>query len=357
MVSAVNATAADRELEQELRERRPTLSVVIPVYNEEENVEPLCEELFRVLEELGRPYEVVIADDGSTDRTVSILTGLQSRYPRLRLITLRRHMGQTAALSAGIDHARGDVIVTMDGDRQNDPADIPRLLEKLAEGYDVVSGWRRDRKDPFWRRRLPSAIANWIISRLSGVYLHDYGCTLKAYRRDVLRDVRLYGEMHRFVPIYAAWQGARVVELPVNHRPRTRGKSKYGLGRTFRVVLDLVLLKFLDRYGQRPMHLFGGFGLISIGLGLVAFAVAVYFKLARLGWLTALGIPESAGKDFVETPLPLLVVLFVLTGVLSILMGLLAEMVMRTYYEAQGKPAYLVREVLEVGQPAREERK
>lgn len=327
----------------------PSISVVIPVFNEEENVEPLCSELFAVLDGLGQPYEVIFADDGSTDGTVTRLRELQTRFPRLRIVTLRRHMGQTAALSAGIDHARGDIIITLDGDRQNDPADIPRLLEKLREGYDVVSGWRRDRKDPFWRRKLPSMIANWIISRLSGVHLHDYGCTLKAYRRQVLSDVRLYGEMHRFVPVYAAWQGARVTEIPVNHRPRTHGKSKYGLGRTFRVVLDLVLLKFLDRYGQRPMHLFGGFGLLSIGLGVLAFLVALYYKMARLGWLTPLGIPESAGKDFVETPLPLLVVLFTLTGVLSILMGLLAEMVMRTYYEAQGKPPYLIRQVLEVG--------
>lgn len=337
-------------------EERPLISVVIPVYNEEENVEPLCAELFAVLDGLGRAYEVIFADDGSTDGTVQVLSGLQSRYPKLRIITLRRHMGQTAALSAGIDHARGDVIVTLDGDRQNDPADIPRLLDLLEQGYDVVSGWRKSRQDPFWTRRLPSKVANWIISRLSGVHLHDYGCTLKAYRREVLADVRLYGEMHRFVPIYAAWQGASVTEIPVNHRPRIRGKSKYGLGRTFRVVLDLLLLRFLDRYGQRPMHLFGGFGLISIGLGLLAFLVALYFKLARLGWLSALGIPESAGKDFVETPLPLLVVLFTLTGILSILMGLLAEMVMRTYYEAQGKRPYLVGRVLEVKQTGQRQR-
>ena len=325
------------------------LSIVIPVYNEAENVEPLCAELFEVLRELGRPFEVIFCDDGSTDGTVPCLRQLMARYPELRIITLRRHLGQTAALSAGIDHAQGTVIVTMDGDRQNDPHDIPRLLELLAEGYDVVSGWRQDRKDPFLSRRLPSILANRLISWLSGVRLHDYGCTLKAYRRTVLDGVRLYGEMHRFVPIYAAWQGASVTEVAVNHRPRTKGRSKYGIGRTFRVVLDLVLLKFLDRYGQRPMHLFGGFGLLSIAVGVGCGLWALYYKLAKLGWLTWLGVAPEQGKDFVETPLPLLVVLFGLSGVLSILMGLLAEMVMRTYYEAQGKPAYQVRDVLEVG--------
>ncbi len=330
----------------------PELSVVIPVYNEADNVEPLCAELFDVLESLGVAYEVIFCDDGSTDATVERLTSMLRRYPQLRVIRLRRHLGQTAALSAGIDHARGSILITMDGDRQNDPRDIPRLLALLKEGYDVVSGWRKDRKDPFLSRRLPSMLANRLISRISGVRLHDYGCTLKAYRRAVLDGVRLYGEMHRFVPIYAAWQGARVTELVVNHRPRTRGKSKYGIGRTFRVVLDLLLLKFLDRYGQRPMHLFGGFGLVSILLGLACAAWAVYYKVAKLGWLGWLGVGPESGKDFVETPLPLLVVLFVLTGILSILMGLLAEMVMRTYYESQGKPAYQVRDVLELSSVA-----
>ncbi len=322
--------------------------MVIPVFNEADNVEPLCAELFDVLESLGADYEVIFCDDGSTDGTVERLRSLLARYPRLRVIRLRRHMGQTAALSAGIDHSRGAVLVTMDGDMQNDPRDIPRLIALLKEGYDVVSGWRKNRKDPFLSRRLPSMLANRLISRISGVYLHDYGCTLKAYRRSVLDGVRLYGEMHRFVPIYAVWQGARVTEIVVNHRPRTKGRSKYGISRTFRVVLDLLLLKFLDRYGQRPMHLFGGFGLFSVLAGIGCAVWAVYYKLAKLGWLRWLGVSPQSGKDFVETPLPLLVVLFVLTGILSILMGLLAEMVMRTYYESQGKPAYQVRDVLEL---------
>jgi glycosyltransferase involved in cell wall biosynthesis len=323
------------------------ISVVIPVYNEADNVEPLCEELHRVLEQSGLEFEVLFCDDGSTDGTPSRVRALLERYPRVRLASLRRHMGQTAALSAGFDLARGDVIVTMDGDLQNDPADIPRLLATLKEGYDVVSGWRHDRKDPWLRRRLPSQLANRLISWLSGVPLHDYGCTLKAYRAEILRGIRLYGEMHRFIPIYAAWQGARLTELVVQHRSRRRGQSKYGMGRTFRVVLDLALLKFLDRYAQRPMHLFGGFGWWSFAAGILSFGAAVYFKMAKLGWLQRLGITPEHGKDFVETPLPLLVVLFFLAGILSILMGLLAEMVMRTYYESQGKSAYLLREVVE----------
>jgi glycosyltransferase involved in cell wall biosynthesis len=322
----------------------PQLSVIVPVYNEAENVTPLCDELHGVLEAAGVDFELIFADDGSSDGTAESLAGLQQRHPRVRVVTLRRRLGQTAALSAGIDAARGAVLVPMDGDLQNDPGDIPRLLAKLDQGHDVVSGWRRARKDPWLNRRLPSRIANWLISRLTGVRLHDYGCTLKAYRRDVLEDVRLYGEMHRFVPIYAAWQGARVAELEVNHRPRTRGRSKYGIGRTVRVVLDLLLLVFLDRYAQRPMHLFGGIGLLNYAAAAASFLVALYFKLVKLGYFTSWGLdPTRHGKDFVESPLPLLVVLFFLTGTLSVLMGLLAEMVMRTYYESQGKKTYRVR--------------
>lgn len=322
----------------------PSLSVIIPVHNEADNVEELCRELHAVLDPRALDFEVIFADDASNDPTPHILAELSARYPRVRVLTLRRRLGQTAALSAGIDQARGAVLVPMDGDLQNDPADVPNLIARLDNGVDVVSGWRRHRKDNWLNRRFPSRIANWLISHISGVRLHDYGCTLKAYRRDVLEDVRLYGEMHRFVPIYAAWQGARVVEMEVNHRPRKRGRTKYGMGRTIRVVLDLMLLVFLDRYAQRPMHLFGGIGMLNYAAATIGAGLAIYFKAAKLGWLMAFGITAAAGKDFVESPLPLLVVLFFLTGTLSVLMGLLAEMVMRTYYESQGKTTYRVRE-------------
>lgn len=316
---------------------RLDVSVIIPVYNEEASVGPLYAELSAVLSRLGHGYEILFVDDGSTDATAAKLAEIAARDQAVRLVSLRRNSGQTAAMSAGIDLARGDVLIPMDGDGQNDPADIPRLLDQLRAGCDVVSGWRRNRQDPWLTRTLPSRLANWVISRLSGVRLHDYGCTLKAYRREVLAGVRLYGEMHRFVPIYAVWQGGRVSEIEVNHRPRRAGKSKYGLGRTLRVVLDLVLIKFLDRYGQRPMHLFGGFGLASIGASGLVFLLMLWFKFAK-----SLGLAAEK-KDFVETPLPLVVVLLFLTGVLSILMGLLAELVMRTYYESQGKRTYLIR--------------
>ena len=313
------------------------LSVIIPVYNEQDSVGPLHAELSDVLGGLGLRYEILFIDDGSTDGTGKKLAEIELADPSVRIVSLRRNSGQTAAISAGIDLARGDVLIPMDGDGQSDPADIPRLLEKLGAGHDVVSGWRRNRRDPWLRRTLPSRLANWAISRLSGVRLHDYGCTLKAYRREVLAGVRLYGEMHRFVPIYAAWQGGQVTEIEVSHRPRTSGRSKYGLGRTLRVVLDLVLIKFLDRYGQRPIHLFGGFGLASIAASVFVFLVTLWFKFADV-----LGYAQHQ-KDFVETPLPLVVVLLFLTGVSSILMGLLAEMVMRTYYESQDKRTYLIR--------------
>jgi glycosyltransferase involved in cell wall biosynthesis len=332
----------------------PELSIIVPVFNEADNLKALCSEVHAVLAPSGIDFELIFADDGSSDETPRVLGELRQRFPRVRVVTLRRNSGQTAALSAAIDRSRGHVLVPMDGDLQNDPADIPRLLEKLREGYDVVSGWRRDRKDPLLSRRLPSRFANRLIAWLSGMPLHDFGCTLKAYRRDVLQGVRLYGEMHRFVPIYAAWQGAHVTEIAVNHRARTRGRSKYGLGRTFRVVLDLVVLRFLDRYAQRPMHLFGGFGLWFLLAAFVAFAVAVFFKLVKQAgtrWFEP-DFVANFGKDFVENPLLLLVVLFALAGILSMLMGLLAEMVMRTYFESQGKTTYLVRETPEQGRAA-----
>jgi glycosyltransferase involved in cell wall biosynthesis len=307
---------------------RPRLSVIIPVYNEQDNVGELYD---RLAASIGPEDEVIFVDDGSVDATHDRLLHATANDARVRIIRFRRNFGQTAALSAGIDHALGDIIVPMDGDLQNDPTDIPRLLEKLDEGYDVVSGWRINRQDPL-RRRLPSQIANRIISWISGVRLHDYGCSLKAYRRDVLEDVRLYGEMHRFVPIYASWQGARVAELPVTHHPRTRGKSNYGIERTLKVVLDLIVVKFLSSYATKPIYVFGGFGIASLLLAGLTFLWMLYYKIAGL-------------KDFVQTPLPLVVAMFLLVGCLGVLLGLVAELSVRTYYESQGKRTYAIRSI------------
>jgi glycosyltransferase involved in cell wall biosynthesis len=307
--------------------QRAAISVVIPVYNEELNVGRMYESLAAALDETA---EFIFVDDGSSDQTFARLREIASSDPRVRLLRLARNFGQTAALSAGIDHARGEIIVPIDGDLQNDPTDIPRLLATLDQGYDVVSGWRKDRQDNF-RRRLPSVIANRLISWISGVHLHDYGCSLKAYRRDVIKDVRLYGEMHRFVPIYATWQGARVTELPVKHHARVAGKSKYGLERTLKVVLDMVVVKFLSSYATKPIYVFGGFGLVSLFASFAAFMLMLYFKF-------------TGYADFIETPLPLVVVMLFLVGCLSILLGLVAELSIRTYYESQGKRTYRVRE-------------
>jgi len=309
-------------------ERTPEISIIVPVYNEELNVGELHERLRQALVDVNA--ELIFVDDGSRDSTPARLREIAQRDPSVRLIRFRRNFGQTAALSAGIDHARGRVIVPIDGDLQNDPADIPRLLAKLNEGYDVVSGWRIHRKDPL-HRRLPSVIANRLISWISGVRLHDYGCSLKAYRRSVLKDVRLYGEMHRFVPIYASWQGARVTEMPVNHYPRTRGKSNYGIERTLKVILDLIVVKFLSSYATKPIYIFGGFGALSFLMSMAAFVLMVYYKL-------------TGQKSFVETPLPLVVVMFLLVGSLSLLLGLVAELTVRTYYESQGKRTYALAE-------------
>lgn len=319
-----------------LLDPKPEVSVVIPFYNEEQNVLPLLEELYRELRRLGRPFEVVGVDDGSTDATFARLRSFAARERSLRCVRFRRNFGQTAAMSAGIEAARGDVIVPMDGDMQNDPADIGKLLDVLhgPPGYDVVSGWRKDRKDKELGRKLPSRIANRLISAISGVTLHDYGCSLKAYRREVLEDVKLYGEMHRFIPVYASWRGAKVTEIVVNHRARRAGRSNYGLGRTGKVILDLMVVKFLGSYATKPIYLFGGFGLISLLAAFGAFAAALALKLAGY-------------KDLVQTPLPLLGVLFAVGGALGLLMGLLAELVVRTYYESQGKRPYVIAEELD----------
>jgi glycosyltransferase involved in cell wall biosynthesis len=328
------------------------LSVLIPVFNEVDNVEPLHAELDAVLRCLAIRYELIFVNDGSTDGTAAKLEAIQGRDPEhVRVVFLGRNCGQTAALSAALDQARGEVLVPIDGDRQNDPADIPRLLEQLDAGHDVVSGWRKDRHDALVSRKVPSWIANRLIARLSGVHLHDFGCTLKAYRRRVLEGVRLYGEMHRFIPIFAAWQGARVTELVVNHRPRTAGKTKYGLGRTFNVVLDLILIRFLQRYAQRPLHFFGRFGLWSFGLGVFCFVAMLYFKYLFPWPLTSWG-GDSDPKTFIETPLPSLIVMFFLAGGMSILLGILAEVNMRTYYESQAKTTYLISEIRQRSSPS-----
>jgi len=307
------------------------ISVVVPFYNEDASAADLLKQLFSVDYAPQGLAEVICVNDGSTDRTASVLNSVSTSDGRCKVVHLSRNMGQTAALMAGISYATGDVIVTMDGDLQNDPNDIPNLLAKIDEGYDVVSGWRRSRRDPWLTRVMPSRIANTLISLISGVKLRDYGCTLKAYRRSVLKNVRLYGEMHRFIPIYATWEGARVVEVPVTHHPRTHGKSKYGISRTIKVILDLLVVKFLASYSQKPIYVFGSFGLLNFALSLLCVGGMIYFKF----W---------GEKSFIQTPLPQLVILFVLMGFVSLLMGLIAEIQMRTYYESQGKTVYLVRE-------------
>jgi glycosyltransferase involved in cell wall biosynthesis len=311
---------------------KPEISVVIPVYNEADNVEDLHRELTAALEPMARPYEILVVDDGSTDATLERLLAIEARDPRLRVLRLRRNFGQTAAFSAGFDHAGGDVVVTSDGDLQNDPRDIPRVVERLEQGdFDLVCGWREKRQDPL-SKRLPSFFANRLISWATGVRLHDYGCSLKAMRADVVKGLRLYGEMHRFIPAVASWMGVSVAELAVNHRPRTRGSSKYGIGRTVRVLLDLFTVKFLLQYGTRPAHLFGLLGLGSGGAGL---AILAHLAYVRLFADTAIG-----GR-----PLLFLGGLLFLAGLLLVNFGLMAELLVRTYYESQGKPIYVVKEL------------
>jgi glycosyltransferase involved in cell wall biosynthesis len=312
----------------------PDVSVIVLVYNEVDSVEPLHRELMGVMEALGPTFEVLYIDDGSRDGSTERLGQLASRDARVRVVSFRRNFGQTAAVQAGIDNSRGDILVFLDGDMQNDPHDIPHLLEKINEGYDVVSGWRRDRHDDA-TRVLPSRVANWLIAWVTGVQLSDFGCTLKAYRREVIQDVKLYGEMHRFIPVYASMVGARITELPVNHRPRTYGKSKYSLSRTSRVALDLITVKLLGSYSTKPMYFFGfaGFGLWAIALVLAA--IVIIQKL----------LPPYVYAH--NNPLLLLSVVLVIVGVQFILMGLLAELAVRTYHESQGKPTYVVREIIE----------
>ena len=309
------------------------ISVVVPVFNEAEGLPPLYATLCEALAALPGPAEVVFVDDGSRDRSADLLEEFALADPRIHVIRLRRNYGQTAAMMAGIQHSTGDVIVPMDADGQNDPRDIPLLLAKLEEGFDVVSGWRRQREDKALSRRLPSVVANRLISWVMGVHLHDYGCTMKAYRREVLEDVRLYGEMHRFIPIFAAWEGARVAEVPVRHHARKFGASNYGIGRVMRVLLDLLTLFFIGRALDRPMQFFG-----KVGLGALAAAVGAF------GWALALRL---GGTSLIQTPLPLLAATLGLSGVLFLLLGIMSEIQSRTYFEAQGKAPYKIRSVVQ----------
>ena len=301
------------------------------MFNEAENVAPLCDALTPALDDLNYNYEVIFINDGSTDGTGANLASAAKSNTLFKVVDFRRNVGQTAAMMAGIDHASGEIIVPMDGDLQNDPADIAILLQKLEEGFEVVSGWRRNRKDHYLSRVLPSKIANRIISWVSGVRLKDYGCTLKAYRREVLKGYRLYGEMHRFVPVYAKWQGARITEVAVSHSPRKFGKSKYGATRVFKILLDLMVVKFLTQYDTKPIYIFGMVGMGFLGMSLFAGIWALYLKFFE-------------GTSFVQTPLPLLFTLGFITAVMCLLMGLLAEVMVRVYYESQGKSQYTVRQ-------------
>ena len=312
-------------------ETAPELSLFLPVLNEEDNLQPMHAKIREALNSLGRTAEVIYVDDGSTDKSLNILREIARGDERVRVISLRRNYGQTAAMAAGIDAAKGEILIPMDADLQNDPKDIAKLLEKLNEGYDVVSGWRKNRKDKLIMRKIPSWIANSVISKIGGVPLHDYGCSLKAYRRDVLQDVKLYGEMHRFIPIYASWAGARVTEIPVDHHARTMGKSKYGISRTLKVVFDLMTIKFMASYQTKPIYVFGTFGMLAFFLAVIAGIWAFFLKFVE-------------GVSFILTPLPIIAIVMLAISVQFILMGLLAEMLVRTYHESQDKAIYAVRE-------------
>ncbi len=308
------------------------VSVVVPLYNEEENVPELHRRVKKVLESMACPYEIIYVDDGSSDGTLPLLEQIQSSDRGVVVLSFRRNFGQTAAFAAGFDFARGDVIVTLDGDLQNDPDDIPLLVGAMKEN-DIVSGWRKRRKDPFLSRRLPSMIANWIISRVTGVALHDYGCSLKAYRRDVVKNLNLYGEMHRFIPAVANWYGVKITEVETNHHPRLRGKSKYGITRTVKVVLDLITVKFLQSFSTKPLQFFGPFGLVS---GAAGFLISLYLSIEKVLF----------GKSIGGRPLLLLGALLIIVGIQFIGMGLLGEMLVRVYHEAQKKPIYVLRKTL-----------
>lgn len=310
------------------------MSIVIPVFNESENIKPLMIKLDEVLNKIGGNYEIIMVDDGSTDDSFEVMRELSERYNNLRIIRFRRNFGQTSAFSAGFDLAKSDIIVTLDADLQNDPADIPKLLEELDNGYDIVSGWRKKRCDDFLTRQLPSRIANYIISKFTGVPLHDYGCSLKAYRSEVIKNIKLYGEMHRFIPAVASWMGVQVSEVEVDHAPRVSGKSNYGIMRTVRVLLDLITVKFLLGYSTKPIQIFGLFGIVSFLLGLI---IAAYLSVTKI----FLGHPLS------DRPILLMAALLIIFGVQLCSIGLIGEMLVRNYYETNDKPTYVIKEIIE----------
>ncbi len=316
-----------------MQRQGPEVSIVVPLLNEQDNVGVLHQQITSAL--TGKyDYEIVFIDDGSTDDSLSVLIKLQKDDPKVRIIRFRKNFGQTAALSAGFAHSQGKIIVALDADLQNDPADIPKMIEKLHEGYDVVSGWRKKRHDKALTRKLPSKAANWLISTITGVKLHDYGCTLKAYRKEVLAETKLYGEMHRFIPALASWSGAKITELVVNHRPRTAGVAKYGLGRTWKVVLDLITVNFLGSYSTKPIYVFGGLGFLSAFCSIICAFFVIYQKI-------------SAGEDMSGNPLFIVAVFSAIATLQFILMGLLAELLVRTYHESQNRPTYVIREIIE----------
>ena len=312
------------------------VSIIVPVYNEEASLRLLVESITTVMENNQIPFEIIAVNDGSRDGSASTLSEIAIREPRLKVVNFARNFGQTAAMMAGFDHSSGQIIVPIDADLQNDPIDIPRLIEKLEDGYDVISGWRRYRQDAVVKRNFLSRCANWLISRFSGVHLHDYGCSLKAYRRSVIERVRLYGEMHRFIPIYASWYGARISELEVTHHPRRFGRSNYGMIRIIKVTLDLLVVCFLDRWIGKPIYVFGGFGLLWFFVSFITLFYVVYLKFFE-------------HTSMILTPLPLLVAISFMMGVMSILIGLLAEIVVRVYFEAQTKPIYFVNKTINIG--------
>jgi len=317
--------------------RSVDISIVLPILNEEKNLEELHFRLTETLAKSGMEYEIIAVDDGSTDGSFEVLKRLHQQDPRLKAIRFRRNFGQTAAISAGFHHAKGDIIITMDSDLQNDPGDIPRLLDKMKEGYDVVSGWRADRKDKLLSRRLPSILANKLIVKMTGVKIHDFGCTLKAYRKEVTDNINLYGEMHRFIPALAKWIGAEITEIKVKHHPRKHGKSKYGISRTTRVILDLITVKFLLTFSTRPIQIFG---LMGLGSGVLGFLICLYLSIGKLFF------PSEATSLTKRMPMLLLGILLILVGVQLITMGLLGEIMIRTYHESQRKPIYVIREVV-----------
>jgi glycosyltransferase involved in cell wall biosynthesis len=320
-------------LETQPKTAIPELSIVIPIYNEGENIEPLVRSTEKVMGSLGRHWELIFVDDGSTDGTYEKLRAICREYPFVRLIRLRRNFGQTAAMSAGFDHARGNILITLDGDLQNDPEDIPALLRLLEEGYDIVNGWRKDRKDAWFTKVLPSKMANWIIGRMTGVRLHDYGCSLKVYRSEVIKGIQLYGELHRFIPALAMIHGARITETPVRHHPRLKGKSKYTLAKAFRVLMDLAIVLFLKSFGQKPFHIFGWVGLILFLAGIGIDGTLAMQKILM-------------GTELSGRPMLLFGTLLILAGLQLFSVGIVAEIQVRTYHESQGKPIYTIREII-----------